>query len=730
MANQGLVLVRIDCRDAKLLPVNVVLVVKSYALSEHSACPPRVDQHNNNDSRKVRVGRLLDIRNRTLSDYDRRGLGFAGLLHPVPARLYVIGTHAVDRNKKKHCSPIAIESDVDLARRGLGRCRAQFDSSFGRSARGIGATWPVNLDTTGEISMQRVERSLRWLARLHSPYSTRSWRGHTRILAIGLCLLGSLCYSSLSVANPGAGLQVNAISNTDALRFLAQASFGATDAELSKLQTSGFNAYLNDQFAAPLTQYTGFSYVSHTRPDTCRYDSNNPTGPASLCARDHYTLFQVQRQFFQNAMNGRDQLRQRVAFALSQIFVVSGTEIYEAYGMAAYQNMLLKHAFGNFRDLLVDVSLSPVMGNYLDMVNNQKPNPNRGTVPNENYARELLQLFSIGINKLNIDGTEKIDAQGKPIPAYDEEVIKGYAHLLTGWTYPPRPGATSVWRNPINYEGSMVAFPDYHDTGAKTVLDGRVIPAGQTPQKDLTDGLDAVFRHPNVGPFIGKQLIQHLVTSNPSRKYVARVAAAFNNNGRGVRGDMKTVIRAILLDPEARSSAVSPVYGHLREPVLFITSILRGLNGQTDGVFARNQSTAMGQNVFYSPSVFNYYPPDFVLAGTNTLAPEFAIQNTITSLNRANFVFQLVYQNGAAADQTVVGSTGTSLDLSALLPLAANPDALVESLNQRLMAGTLSSAMRGAILQAINKIPASDATNRVRMASYLTASSQQFQVER
>jgi uncharacterized protein (DUF1800 family) len=521
------------------------------------------------------------------------------------------------------------------------------------------------------------------------------------------------------------------VSKANATRFLEQATFGPTASDISRVQSIGFDAYLNEQFSTGATGYPGFSYVTPTAPTDCKRDPAAPTGPASLCARDNYTIFQIQRRFFINALTAPDQLRQRVAFALSQIFVVSDTEINAAYGMAAYQNMLLKNAFGNFRALLTDVTLSPVMGNYLDMVNNDKPNPVRGAEPNENYARELLQLFSIGINKLNLDGTPQMDSQGNPATTYDEDVIEGYAHLFTGWTYAPRPGTDSKWTNPINYEGAMVSFPSHHDTAAKQILDGKLLPAGQTPEQDFSDGLDAIFYHPNVGPFISKQLIQRLVTSNPTPQYVARVATVFNNNGQGQRGDMRAVIKAILLDAEARGDTKTDArYGHLREPAIYMTSILRSLGGQSDGVYLRSQASTMEQDIFSPPSVFNYFPPDYEIPETNVVGPEFGILNTSTALNRVNFVYRLVYGNGAAADATVTGSTGTKLDLSFLQPYAADADVLVAQLNQRLMHGTLSAGAHAAIAQAVNRIAATDSTNRVRMAVYLLATSLQYQVER
>lgn len=524
-------------------------------------------------------------------------------------------------------------------------------------------------------------------------------------------------------------------SKSDATRLLEQGTFGPTAQDIAHVQGVGTEAYLSEQFALPAGGYPGFAYYTHTPGVSCQYDPTAPTGPASLCARDHYTLFQVQRLFFTNALTGADQLRQRVAFALSQIFVVSGTDIYEAYGMAAYQNMLLNDAFGNFRDLLTDATLNPAMGNYLDMVNNDKPNPSLGTEPNENYARELMQLFSIGVNKLNLDGSEQKDVKGQPIPTYDQGVVEGYAHLFTGWTYAPRPGVTSKWTNPINYEGNMVLFALHHDTAAKLILGGKIIPAGQTPQQDLKDGLDAIFNHPNVGPFIGRQLIQHLVTSNPSPGYVARVATVFNDNGQGVRGDLRAVVRAVLIDPEARGDSKSDAaYGHLREPALTMTSLLRSLGGQSDGVYLRGQAIAMGQNIFIPATVFNYYPPDYqvpgLVAGTHDLAPEFGIQDTTTTLTRANFVYRLVYGNGVAPDPTVSGSIGTQLDLTTLQAYASDADALVEQLNQRLMHGALTGGAHTTIAGAVNAVASSDLTQRTFMAMYLLASSLQYQVER
>jgi uncharacterized protein (DUF1800 family) len=419
-----------------------------------------------------------------------------------------------------------------------------------------------------------------------------------------------------------------------------------------------------------------------------------------------------------------------VAFALSQIMVVSSVEIYEAYGIANFQNILLRDALGNFRTLLQDVTLSATMGHYLDMVNSDETNPDNGIVPNQNFARELLQLFTIGVVELNQDGSQKLDADGAPIPTYDPPTIAGFSALFTGWTYPPLPGAGSKWTNPVNFDGQMVSFPKHHQSGTKLLLDGYTVPGGQTPEQDLANGLDDIFNHPNVGPFIGRQLIQHLVTSNPSPAYVSRIAAVFADNGQGVRGDLSAVVRAILVDNEARDAAPPGIFGHLREPALFITAALRGLGGKSDGVLLRSASSLMGQSVFSAGTVFNFYPPSYQIAGTQTEAPEFGIQNAASAFARANFINTLILQGGAAPDATVTGSTGTSVDLSAF---AADSNAsTIVLLSQALMHGSLSSDAGKIILSAANAASANsgDPMAAVRAAAYLILTSGQYQVER
>jgi uncharacterized protein (DUF1800 family) len=342
--------------------------------------------------------------------------------------------------------------------------------------------------------------------------------------------------------------------------------------------------------------------------------------------------------------------------ASGQVFSIN-----KPYAYVPYQNILLDNAFGNYETILTQVTLSPVMGNYLDMVNNPaSTNPNQQ--PNENYARELMQLFSIGVNKLNIDGTVQTDASGNAIPSYNEDVIKGFARALTGWTYSPAPGATSQSFNPPYYGANMIAVEKYHDAGSKQLLDTTVLPAGQTAAQDMTAAVHTVFMPPNVGPFLATRLIQHLVTSNPSPGYVARVATMFNDNGSGVRGDLGAVVRAVLLDPEARGGMHSEGnYGHLREPALFVAQLYRSLGGVSDGIWLKDRSNEMGQNLFYPDTVFNYYPADYALPSGQSAPADTYIGVNIVSPGQSRHVFYL--------DRTGLHDLG---DIGLFLPAALN----------------------------------------------------------
>jgi uncharacterized protein (DUF1800 family) len=497
------------------------------------------------------------------------------------------------------------------------------------------------------------------------------------------------------------------------------------------VKTLGAAGWVDEQLSTPATAYPAYAFTPANRPATCVDDRTQPVRPDSYCARDNYTLFPLQREFFRSSLTQADQLRGRVAFALSQILVTSGLENSRNYAMRNYQQILREQALGNYYNLILAVTLSPVMGEYLNMVNNNKANPLTGTNPNENYAREILQLFSIGLYQLNPDGSPRRDASGNLIPTYENDEIEGFASIFTGWTYPVIPGNPSRNNNPRNYDGAMVPVAANHEFGAKTLLGGARVPAGLSMQDDLAFGLRNIFNHENVGPFVGRQLIQKLVTSDPTPGYVSRVAAVFANNGAGIRGDLRSVVRAILLDPEARGARkIDPGYGKLTEPVLYLTSTIRALGGRSDGVYLRTASSQLSQFAFYAPSVFNFYPPDYVVPGTTLIGPEFGVQTTNTAIARANVANTLIFSAQIAPDATVYGSTGTALDLSPYLAVAADASALADRFDRFILAGRMTPAMKAAIVSAVNAVSVNDALGRARTAAYLVMTSPAFQVER
>ncbi len=540
----------------------------------------------------------------------------------------------------------------------------------------------------------------------------------------GLLLAASFLASSIAargVAQPP--------SQADVIRFLEQATFGPTPALVAHVQAVGFEAFFQEQIAAPASGYSGLPEQPQSAKVGC------PAGSPATCLRDNYSMYPLQVRFFLNALSGEDQLRQRVALALHEILVVSGVKIRQPSEMSPYLNMLQADAFANYRQILEDLTLNPAMGHYLDMVNNDAPVAGSAISPNENYAREILQLFSIGVNQLNPDGTLVLDATGNPVPTYVQDTIEDMAHVFTGWTYAPLPGAPLLRHDPANFLAPMVLYRNgagvdtNHDKGEKLLLSyagsvDSILPANQGGTVDLSEALDNIFHHPNVGPFVGKQLIQHLVTSNPSPAYVARVAAVFDDDGAGVRGDMSAVVHAILMDPEARGSLKTDSgYGHLREPVLFITALLRAFNGATNGELA-GQANAMGQNLFDSPNVFSYYPHEYLVPGTTVQGPEFGIQSSSSAEARLNFVNALT-SNGVRNNDGV-----TTIDLTPLLPYAGSPTALAGRLNALLLHGTMSAAMTAAVTGAVAAVPPNNPMLRVEAAVYLVAGSSQYQVQR
>lgn len=517
--------------------------------------------------------------------------------------------------------------------------------------------------------------------------------------------------------------------NAFAARLLNTTSFGPTPALVAHVRDLGPVGWVEEQLAAAPNPYPVYPFYPATKPANCTFTTSGTT-PESLCERDNYSLYLLQNAFFTKALNGPDQLRQRVAFALGQVFVVSGTEVSMAYPMRNFHQKMLDGAFGNFEDLMYAVTVDPVMGRYLDMANNDKANASGTVQPNENYARELMQLFTLGVSKLNPDGSLKLDAQNEPIPTYDQSTVIGFARVFTGWTWPTLAGATPRWTNPTSYHDVMVPIQSHHDVATKTLL-SVTLPANQAADTDLRAALHDIFLHENVGPFIGRQLIQQLVTSNPSPAYVARVSAAFNNNGAGVRGDLRAVVRAIVLDSEALG-AHAPDYGKLKEPALFVVSLLRAMGGTSDGLYLRQQASNMGQNLFTSPSVFNYYPADYIIPGTDLDGPPFGLYNATTIFTRANYAYSMTFGGGANPDPNspLVGAIGTHIDLAPFQALASDVPRLVDTIGDRLLPGQMTPEMRNAVITAVSAVSATSTLDRVRTAVYLIALSPRFQLER
>ena len=542
----------------------------------------------------------------------------------------------------------------------------------------------------------------------------------------------SALFAALFLAAPQAHAQ--SISTTDAVRFLDQCTFGPTKADIDHVKQVGYSAFLDEQFAATPSNY-------------------NFTIPTS------YSLSGMRVRFFQNAVRKPDQLRQRVVFALSQIMVVSGGDNVfpgelKTPAMVSYQNVLNRNAFGNYRALMTEMTLNPAMGAYLNMVNNAKANVSINSQPNENYGRELLQLFTLGVYLLNKDGSVQKDGQGNPIPTYGNAEVTQFAKVFTGWTYLPRPNVTfNGFQYSMNYNGQMALWAPQHDTTAKALLNGTTLPALGTgiptntnnaqliayAQNELTAALDNIFAHQNIAPFVALRLIQHLVTANPTPAYVQRVALAFENNGQGVRGDMKAVLKALLLDDEARNPATPDAisgYGHWRSGVLFITALLRQINAQGDLGGIESWARDFRQDVFAPPSVFSFYKPETTIQTgivPNTVfysAPEMQTFTTETVIRRINFVNTLLFGTIGSGTSQFTGVTGISTaDFDAV---ALDTTALITLVNERFLHGTMSATMQTQLTTAINALPAIE-TNRLkraRTAVYLTACSNEFQVQR
>jgi len=516
---------------------------------------------------------------------------------------------------------------------------------------------------------------------------------------------------------------VAAAALDDSVRLAQQASFGPTIALVDRIRALGINGWLDEQFAATGSTYGDLAV--DVRSDSCASGD-------SACATQRFTRTLVAMRFYADAITAPDQLRQRVAFALSQMIVASEAGVRSAAGIAAFNQLLLTNAFGNYRDLMLGVTLNGYMGDYLDMANSRK-----GT-PSENYAREFLQLFSMGPDQLGMDGSIQRDASGGPIPNYTADDIRDIARALTGWTY-ARVGSAAITDNQaIAYAQSMVAVPARYDSAEKRFFT-TVVPAGAAQQASVTAVVDAAFNHASTPPFVARHLITHLVTPNPSPGYIGRVAAVFANNGSGVRGDLKAVVRAILTDAEARGPQLSTP-GKLKEPVLAMTSLARAIGFTTDGYVFQVRDATFGQPVMRAPSVFNFYPDDFPLPGSATLrSPASKLLTSANQLRLHNLVYDWTVGGDSgrgeyAAVTTLPGTSGTAPVWADWEAMGDNIDAMVDRIDLLLFAKGLSKAQRDALKAAgmaiSNADPKLHARKRAQMMLYVAATSPMFLVDR
>ena len=542
----------------------------------------------------------------------------------------------------------------------------------------------------------------------------------------------------------------------DRMRFLEQATFGPTELDDYRVRRIGLRAWLTDQFTLPYptNPYPVIPLKSTTvetaPPLGCGPRPEPVTAEYNLCIRDYYQMYHVQNWFFKEAFYGAPQLRHRVAWALSQIWVISGVDTQQPSWMIEYHQQLSKNAFGNYRQLMYDITLNPGMGNYLDMMRSTRNNPN------ENYPREILQLFSIGLFMLNQDGTLQLDGEGNPIATYDQNTVNNFTKVFTGWrdcrTADFQASCPDALLGTNDFKDPMSLNPGQHDITAKTLLtypgvtnqnvaacagcttNAQIYPYAYT---SLNQALDNIYRHPNVAPFVSKLLIQHLVTSDPTPAYVGRVSAVFTAQ-RDSPTQLQQVVKAILLDPEARGDVkTEPRYGKLREPVQLLTNVLRNFNvasanlaGQSDGV-VNNSVAGLGQNVFTAPTVFNYYQPNYIVPGSTILGPEFGIYTTGTAIGRANLFSVYAFNGiGVALPNTPNGTRISLTEAQSISAADTTGNLLLDYLNTKMLHGTMSTQMRNAIRPAIVAASATNHLTRAQHAVYLIATSSQYQVQR
>ncbi len=513
-------------------------------------------------------------------------------------------------------------------------------------------------------------------------------------------------------------------SDAEAARFLTQATYGPNVAEIARLRAIGYSEWLRQEFNKSATA---------ARP---QIEAVN----AALLSAGQNGASQNQRldRWFHTAATGNDQLRQRVAFALSQILVISdqnGAISGEPIQISEYWDILARNAFGNYRELLDETTWNPSMGKYLSHFRNQKASTDGLRQPDENYAREVMQLFTIGLIERNLDFSPMLSS-GQPIPTYDQNVVTNYAKVFTGFNYN---NATSI-TNGTNTYLRMTCIETAHDTTAKTLIDQSPLPAGQSCSNDVADGLDLLFAHPNVAPFISRQLIQRFTSSSPSPAYIQRVAQKFKNNGFGERGDLSAVIRQVLLDPEARNAPTANS-GKPREPMLKLTALWRAWDAQMPAADAygniamgmTNPSGTFGQRPLGADTVFNFFGPDYqqpgAIATAGLFSPEFQTLDESTIVSTANSLYTYGFSSyvGMASPPT----NRPLLDISPLTALGTNYTAMVDLANQRMLYGTMSAGMRTSLINAVTFMDGNVSTSeRARSIIYLVAISPEFAVQR
>ncbi|MFZ1676526.1 MAG: DUF1800 domain-containing protein [Saprospiraceae bacterium] len=529
----------------------------------------------------------------------------------------------------------------------------------------------------------------------------------------------------------------------EASRFLSQATLGADLETIKKVANQGIENWINEQIDVPPSQT--LETMKSVFAEIVEWYFLNDGDPEQVLTRPNWVTFNY--TWWENHMHDKDLLRQRVALALSEIYVISlDSDLSgQGYGLADYYDVLLKHAFGNFEDMLYDISIHPCMGFYLSHLNNPREIPEENIHSDENYAREVMQLFTVGLFQLNQDGTRKTDGQGNWIPTYGQADIKELAKVFTGL------GVGGVVENEYvtdPYFGldiyvadmakPMIMYEEWHQPGTKKMLDGYVIPAGQTGLKDIKDAIHRLALHPNVGPFVGKQLIQRLVTSNPTPDYVARIAAVFADNGHHVRGDMSAVIKAILLDPEARTcqSLENPNFGKLTEPFLRYTQFTKAI--PMEQYYGRYWNVAYGfyeatgQNPLGSRTVFSFYLPDYQPLGpiseNGLVGPEFQIHNSRTSIEYMNQANAWTVW-GYVMDDWEKDNPYVRYNIDELKSLARDPEALVNRLDMLFTHGSLSQYTRDLIKEAITPFVNDDyRQDRVRLAMYLLMVSPDYNI--